>query len=100
VEERRGHVEEKFGTLPAMAIGYVLPARRTPEWFAMALLDQALHGAGPGASTANWCWKSRLPWKRMEDRGFVRVQRPTQLTTRILHSRSIRRRLRWLRLTR
>jgi len=41
-EERRGHVEEKFGTLPAIAIGYVLPPRRSPEWCAMGLLDQML----------------------------------------------------------
>ena len=47
-EERRGHVEEKFGTLPAMAIGYVLPQRRTPDWHAMVLLDQALHGGRAG----------------------------------------------------
>ena len=47
-EERRGHVEEKFGTLPAMAIGYVMPQRRTPEWYAMVLLDQALHGGRAG----------------------------------------------------
>jgi zinc protease len=47
-EERRGYVEEKFGTLPAMAIGYVLPKRRTPDWYAMILLDQALHGGRAG----------------------------------------------------
>src|SRR5262249_48765447 len=35
-EERRGRVEEKFGTLPAIAIGYVMPKRRSPEWCAMA----------------------------------------------------------------
>jgi len=43
-EERRGTVEEKFGTLPAVAIGYRFPARRTPDWYAMSLLDHALHG--------------------------------------------------------
>src|SRR5262249_55044040 len=43
-EERRGHVVEKFGPLPAMAIGYTMPHRRTPDWHAVALLDQALHG--------------------------------------------------------
>jgi len=43
-----GDVEEKFGTLPAMAIGYVMPVRRTTDWCAMALLDQALHGGRAG----------------------------------------------------
>src|ERR1700747_130771 len=47
-EERRGDVVEKYGTLPAMAVGYVMPARRTPDWHAMALLDQALHGGRAG----------------------------------------------------
>src|SRR4029077_5734931 len=47
-EERRGHVEEKFGTLPAIAIGYVLPPRRSAERCAMGLLDQALHGGRAG----------------------------------------------------
>ena len=46
--ERRGEVEEKFGTLPAIAIGYRAPERRTPEWFALAMLDQALHGGRAG----------------------------------------------------
>ena len=47
-EERRGSVEEKFGTLPAMAIGYHAPARRTRDWCAAAMLDQALHGGRAG----------------------------------------------------
>ena len=29
-----------------MAIAYVMPDRRTPDWYAMALLDQALDLAG------------------------------------------------------
>ena len=47
-EERQGYVVEKFGTLPAMAIGYTMPQRRTQDWHAMALLDQALHGGRAG----------------------------------------------------
>ena len=47
-EERRGLVEEKFGTLPALAIGYHAPKRRTPDWHALALVDQALHGGRAG----------------------------------------------------
>jgi zinc protease len=33
-EERRGHVEEKFGPLPALAIGYTMPPRGSQDWFA------------------------------------------------------------------
>ena len=41
-------VEEKFGTLPGIAIGYQAPRRLTPEWYAAAMLDQALHGGRAG----------------------------------------------------
>jgi len=47
-EERRGQVVEKLGTLPAMAIGYHVPPRRTPDWYALALADRALHGGRAG----------------------------------------------------
>ncbi len=47
-EERRGMMEEKFGTLPALAIGYRAPERRTSDWHAAAMLDQALHGGRVG----------------------------------------------------
>jgi zinc protease len=47
-EERRGAVEEKFGTLPAMAIGYRAPARNTPDWYAATMLDRILHGGRAG----------------------------------------------------
>ena len=46
--ERRGEVEEKFGTLPGIAVGYRAPERRTPDWYALAMLDQALHGGRAG----------------------------------------------------
>jgi zinc protease len=44
----RAEIEEKFGTLPGMAIGYRAPERRTPDWYALAMLDQALHGGRAG----------------------------------------------------
>jgi len=47
-EERRGEVSEKLGTLPAMAIGYHVPARRSPDWYALALADRALHEGRAG----------------------------------------------------
>ena len=47
-EERRGQVPEKFGPLPAMAIGYRAPARGTPEWYAAGILDRILHGGRAG----------------------------------------------------
>jgi zinc protease len=85
-EERRGHVEEKFGTLPAMAIGYVMPQRRTPEWYAMALLDQALHGGRAGRIHRELVLEKQVAVEA--DGGIDDIfgyNGPTQMTTRILH---------------
>jgi len=85
-EERRGQVEEKFGTLPAMAIGYLMPKRRTPEWFAMALLDQALHGGRAGRLYRELVLEKQIAVEA--DGGIDDLfgyNGPTQMTTRILH---------------
>jgi zinc protease len=85
-EERRGNVEEKFGTLPAMAIGYVIPERRTPDWYAMAMLDQALHGGRAGRIYRELVLEKQVA---VEADGGVDdlfgLNGPTQLTTRIVH---------------
>jgi zinc protease len=85
-EERRGDVVEKFGTLPAMAIGYVIPQRRTPDWCAMALLDQALHGGRAGRIYRELVLEKQLAVEA--DGGIDDIfgyNGPTQMTTRILH---------------
>ncbi|HUK29871.1 MAG TPA: pitrilysin family protein [Candidatus Acidoferrum sp.] len=85
-EERRGHVDEKFGTLPAMAIGYVMPKRRTADWCAMALLDQALHGGRAGRIYRELVLEKQIAVEA--DGGIDDLfgyNGPTQLTTRILH---------------
>jgi len=89
-EERRGEVVEKFGTLPAMAIGYVMPQRRTPDWCAMALLDQALHGGRAGRVYRELVLEKQLA---VEAQGGIDdifgYNGPTQMTTRILHKPEI-----------
>ncbi len=85
-EERRGHVEEKFGTLPAMAIGYVMPARRTPDWYGMVLLDQALHGGRAGRIHRELVLEKQIAVEA--DGGVDDVfgyNGPSQMSTRILH---------------
>ncbi len=85
-EERRGHVSEKFGTLPAMAIGYTMPQRRTEDWYAMALLDQALHGGRAGRIYRDLVLEKQIA---VEADGGVDdlfgYNGPTQVVTRILH---------------
>jgi zinc protease len=85
-EERRGDVVERFGTLPAMAIGYVLPQRRTADWCAMALLDQALHGGRAGRIYRELVLEKQLAVEA--DGGIEDIfgyNGPSQMTTRILH---------------
>jgi predicted Zn-dependent peptidase len=79
-------VEEKFGTLPAMAIGYVVPKRRTADWCAMALLDQALHGGRAGKLYRDLVLEKQVAVEL--DGGIEDIfgyNGPTQMVTRILH---------------
>ena len=85
-EERRGEVEEKFGTLPAMAIGYPIPARRTRDWCAMTLLDMALHGGRAGRLHRELVLEKQIAVEA--DGGIDDIfgyNGPTQMVTRILH---------------
>jgi len=85
-EERRGDVEEKFGTLPAMAIGYRVPARRTRDWSAMTLLDMALHGGRAGRLHRELVLEKQIAVEA--DGGIDDIfgyNGPTQMVTRILH---------------
>ncbi len=43
-KERRGVVEEKFGNLHGLAVGYYAPARRAEDWYPFVLADRVLHG--------------------------------------------------------
>jgi len=85
-EERRGNVREQFGTLPAIAVGYLMPKRRTPDWCAMALLDQALHGGRAGRIHRELVLEKQIA---VEVEGGVDdlfgYNGPTQMTTKILH---------------
>jgi len=89
-EERRGKVEEKFGTLPALAIGYHAPFRRTSDWHAMAILDQVLHGGRAGRMYRNLVLEKQVA---VDTDGGIHYPMgdifdyngPTQMVTRILH---------------
>ena len=41
-KEKRASKDDKLATRPALAIAYHVPARNTPEYYAMGLLDQVL----------------------------------------------------------
>ena len=85
-EERRGDVGEKFGTLPAIAVGYLMPKRRTADWCAMALVDQGLHGGRAGRIYRELVLERQIA---VEADGGVDdlfgYNGPTQMTTKIFH---------------
>jgi len=89
-EERRGTVEEKFGTLPAMAIGYRAPRRLTPEWYAAGILDQALHSGRAGRVYRRLVLEQQIAVEAdggMNSLGgdLFDYNGPTLIATRILH---------------
>jgi predicted Zn-dependent peptidase len=69
-----------------MAIGYVVPKRRTTDWCAMALLDQALHGGRAGKLYRELVLEKQVAVEL--DGGIEDIfgyNGPTQMVTRVLH---------------
>jgi predicted Zn-dependent peptidase len=89
-EERRGAVQEKFGTLPALAVGYHAPGRRTADWHAAAMLDQVLHGGRAGRVYRRLVLEKQVA---VDTEGGIHYPMgdvfdyngPMQMVTRILH---------------
>jgi len=89
-EERRATVEEKFGALPGIAIGYHAPARRTADWHALAMVDQALHGGRAGRIYRRLVLEKRIA---VDTEGGIHYPMgdvfdyngPMLMTTRLLH---------------
>ena len=85
-EERCGCVEEKFAEVPALAIGYLMPKRRTTDWCAMALLDHLLHGGKAARVNRNLVEEMQIA---LDAQGGIDdlfgYDRPSQMTTQIRH---------------
>jgi zinc protease len=85
LEERRGEVLEKFGPLPAMAIGYTLPTRETPDWFAATLIDGVLHGGRAGRIHRELVLEKQIAVEASGGADPIDTNGPTQMVTRIFH---------------
>ncbi len=84
-EERRGQVEEKFGPLPAMAIGYTAPPRGTPDWRAFTILDRVLHGGRAGRIHRQLVLEKQIAVETDGSVDTFDANGPTQMVTRIFH---------------
>jgi predicted Zn-dependent peptidase len=85
IEERRGEVIEKFGPLPAMAIGYTLPPRESKDWFAATLMDGVLHGGRAGRVYRELVLEKQIAIEATGGGDSIDTNGPTQMVTRIFH---------------
>ncbi len=90
LEERRGEVLEKFGPLPAMAIGYTFPPRDSSDWYAATLLDGALHGGRAGRIHRELVLEKQIAVEASGGADPIDTNGPTQMVTRIFHRPDIK----------
>jgi zinc protease len=84
-EERRGEVPENLGPLPALAIGYTAPPRTSPDWYAAAILDRALHGGRSGRVFRELVLEKQIALETDGSYDGFDTNGPTQMVTRIFH---------------
>jgi len=84
-EERRGEVPEKLGPLPAIAIGYTMPPRETPDWYAAGILDRVLHGGRAGRVYRKLVLEEQIAVDAEGGVDLLDTNGPTQMVTRIFH---------------
>ena len=84
-EERRGHVEEKFGPLPAIAVGYTLPERGSHERNVAAIVDRVLHGGRAGRIYRSLVLEKQIAVDTDGSADIFDTNGPTQMVTRIFH---------------
>jgi zinc protease len=83
--ERRGHVEEKFGPLPAIAVGYTLPERGNHDREVAAIVDRVLHGGRAGRVYRRMVLDKQIAVDVDGSADIFETNGPTQMVTRIFH---------------
>jgi zinc protease len=84
-EERRGEVPEKFGPLPAIAIGYTFPSRGSEDWYAATIVDRVLHGGRAGRVHRSLVLEKQIAVDADGGAETIDTNGPTQMVTRIFH---------------
>jgi zinc protease len=82
-EERRGEIAEKFGPLPAIALGYTMPPRGTKGWYAAAILDSILHGGRAARVYRRLVLERQMAVEAGGGTELLDTNGPTQMVTRI-----------------
>ena len=83
--ERRGEIVEKFGPLPAIAIGYTPPTRESPDWFAAGIVERVLHGGRAGRVHHKLVLEEQIAVDAGGSAELLDTNGPTQMVTRIFH---------------
>ena len=78
-------MEEKFGPLPAIAIGYTLPKRETRDWYAAGILDRVLHGGRAGRVHRRLVLEEEIAVDADGSAELFDTNGPTQMVSRIFH---------------
>ena len=84
-EERRGKVEEKFGPLPAIAIGYTLPERGSQERNVAGIVDRILHGGRAGRVYRSLVLEKQIAVEADGHAELFDTNGPTQMVSQIYH---------------
>jgi zinc protease len=87
--ERRGEVEEKFGPLPAIAIGYTIPERGNKDRYVAAIADHILHGGRAGRVYRSLVLEKQIAVEADGNADIFDTNGPTQMVSRIFHKPEI-----------
>jgi zinc protease len=83
--ERRGEVPEKLGPLPAIAIGYTMPRRESPDWYAAGVVERVMHGGRAGRVFRKLVLEEQIAVDVGGDADLLDTNGPTQMVSRIFH---------------
>ncbi|HXW55419.1 MAG TPA: pitrilysin family protein [Candidatus Cybelea sp.] len=81
--ERFGEIPEKFGPLAAIAVGYTMPPRGTPDWYTAGMIDRILHGGRAGRVYRRLVLEQQIAVEADGGTELLDTNGPTQMVTRI-----------------
>jgi zinc protease len=82
-------VEEKFGPLPAIAIGHTIPERGNKDRYVAAIADHILHGGRAGRVYRSLVLEKQIAVEADGNADIFDTNGPTQMVSRIFHKPEI-----------